>query len=56
MERIYQMLLAVGYPDRGIDWLRRHRLAAIVAMALAAWALFIGAGWLIWALLWRLLA
>ena len=56
VERIYQMLLAVGYPDRGIDWLRQHRLATIVAMAIAAWALFIGVGWLIWSVFSRLFA
>ena len=48
MERVYQLLLAAGYPVQGIDWLRRHRLATIVVMAIAAWALFIGLGWLIW--------
>ena len=56
MERVYQLLLAVGYPSRGVDWLRQHRLAVIVVMALAAWALFFGTGWLIWAVLARLFA
>lgn len=56
MDRIYQALLAIGYPDRGVDWLRRHRLATIVVMALAAWALFIGLGWLLWAAMSWLLA
>ncbi len=48
MERIYEMLLTAGYPVGGVDWLRRHRLLAIIGMAIAAWALFIGVGWLIW--------
>jgi hypothetical protein len=49
------MLLAIGYPPRGVDWLRQHRLAVIIAMALAAWALFIGLGWLALTVLARLL-
>jgi hypothetical protein len=51
MERVYRILLAVGYPLEGVDWMRRHRLAVIVAMAIAAWALFISIGWLIWSAL-----
>ncbi|MFC0009408.1 hypothetical protein [Devosia nitrariae] len=48
LERVYQLLLAAGYPASGVDWLRQHRLTTIVLMAIAAWALFIGLGWLIW--------
>jgi hypothetical protein len=51
MERVYRMLLAVGYPREGVDWIRKHRLAVIIAMAIAAWALFISVGWLIWSAL-----
>jgi hypothetical protein len=51
VERIYQLLLTAGYPARGVDWLREHRLATIVVLAVAAWALFIGLGWLIWSAL-----
>lgn len=51
MERVYQLLLIAGYPAQGVDWLRQHRLSAIVIMAIAAWALFIVVGWLIWSAL-----
>lgn len=51
MDRIYQFLLTAGYPAEGVDWLRQHRLLVIVGMAVAAWALFIGAGWLVWSVL-----
>lgn len=51
VERVYQMLLTAGYPTEGVNWLRRHRLAALIVMAVAAWALFIGAGWLVWSVL-----
>lgn len=47
MERIYQMLLAVGYPQEGIDWVRKHRLPVIIGMAIASWALFVALGWLL---------
>jgi hypothetical protein len=47
MERVYSWLLAAGYPKAGIDWMRRHRAAVIVALALASWGLFIGLGWII---------
>jgi hypothetical protein len=51
VERVYQMLLAVGYPPEGIDWIRKHRLPVIAAMAVAAWAFFIALGWLVWVVL-----
>lgn len=51
MERIYQLLLTAGYPVRGIDWLRQHRLPVIVALATGSWAVLIGLGWVVWSLL-----
>lgn len=48
MDRIFELLLAAGYPPRGVDWLRQYRLAVIAILAIAAWALFIGLGLLIW--------
>jgi len=51
LERIYELLLTAGYPLGGVDWLRRHRLLTIIVMAVAAWGLFIGVGWLIWSAL-----
>lgn len=53
LERIYQLLLTAGYPVQGVDWLRRHRLATIIVLAIAAWMLFIGIGWVAWSLLTR---
>lgn len=51
MDLVYRMLAAAGYPQEGIDWLKRHRLAVIVVLALAAWALVFGIGWLLWSIL-----
>lgn len=51
LERIYQLLLTAGYPVQGVDWLRRHRSATIIVLAIASWMLFIGIGWLVWSLL-----
>ena len=51
LERIYQLLLTVGYPASGVDWLRRRRLLTISILAICSWALFIGLGWLLWSLL-----
>lgn len=51
MDRFYQLLLDAGYPREGVDWLKRHRLITIVILALAAWGLFIGIGWMIWSIL-----
>ena len=51
VERIYQLLLTAGYPERGIDWLRQHRLPVIVALAIGSWAVVIGLGWVVWSLL-----
>lgn len=53
VEQIYQLLLAAGYPLRGVDWLRQRRLATVIVAAIAAWALFIALGWLAWVILTR---
>jgi hypothetical protein len=37
MDRLYRLLEAAGYPSDAIDWLRRHRLAVILVMAVASW-------------------
>ena len=47
LERVYRILLAVGYPDAGIDWLRRHRLATIVLLAGLSWIVLLVGGWLL---------
>lgn len=51
MERIYGWLLAAGYPQAGIDWLRRLRLPIIMILALVAWVLVLVAGWLLFSLI-----
>jgi len=56
MDRIFDMLLAAGYPRVGVDWLRRRRLLVIIVLAGVSWALFIGLGWLAVGLFWRLFA
>ncbi|WIJ23925.1 hypothetical protein [Devosia sp. RR2S18] len=56
LERLYEVLRRWGYPEQGLDWLRRHRLPIIVAMALLSWALFVGVGWLIWSIIGALAA
>ena len=48
VDRIFELLLAAGYPPKGVDWLRQYRLAVIAVLAMAAWALVIGLGFLIW--------
>jgi hypothetical protein len=48
VERIYQLVLAAGYPPEGVEWLRRHRLPVILFLAVACWALLIGIVWVIW--------
>ena len=53
MDSLYRLLTALGYPPEGIDWLRKRRLLVIVLLAIAAWALFIAAGWLVWSTLTR---
>jgi hypothetical protein len=51
MDRVYELLIAVGYPAQGVDWLRRNRASLIILLAIASWMLFIGIGWLLWSLL-----
>lgn len=51
METLFQILTRVGYPPEGVDWLRQRRGLTIVILALAAWALFIAVGWMIWSIL-----
>ena len=51
MERIFDFLETAGYPVEAIDWLRQHALIAICALAVCAWALFIGLGWVLWMVL-----
>ena len=40
-------LQAVGYPEGGVNRLRRRRLPIIIILAVLSWALFIGLGWLL---------
>lgn len=56
MNRIFDLLLAFGYPKVAVDWLRRRRLLVIIVLAGLSWALFIGLGWLAAGLFWRLFA
>ncbi len=51
LDRLYELLAVAGYPPKAIDWLRRHRLSAILILAFIAWVPFFLAGWLIWTLL-----
>jgi hypothetical protein len=48
LERVFEILLGYGYPPQGVDWLRKHRTYAIIALALLSWALLIGMGFLLW--------
>jgi hypothetical protein len=50
MERVFVWLLAAGYPEKGVDWLRRRRTLILIVLALLSWALFIGLGWMVVAL------
>ena len=47
MEALFRRLEAWGYPREALEWLRRHRLLAIVILAVASWfcflVLFLGA-------------
>ena len=51
MDRLYELLAAAGYPQEAIDWLRRHRLSAILMLAVVAWMPFVLLGWVIWSVL-----
>ncbi len=45
MERLYDWLLAAGYPKQGIDWLRRHRLSIIIVLAALSWVPVVALVW-----------
>jgi hypothetical protein len=44
MEGVFQLLLRLGYPREGVEYLRRFRLPIIVFLAILAWlgAILIG--------------
>lgn len=42
MERIFKNLQAWGFPQAGIDWLRRRRLLVIILLAAISWVAFAG--------------
>jgi hypothetical protein len=50
MELVYQWLDALGFPGKGTEWLRRHRLLTILALAVIAWIPVILLGWLVFRL------
>lgn len=50
MDRIYRMMLAMGYPREAVDWLQRFRLHVIICLAIGAWGLVIGLIWAVWSL------
>ena len=56
LDNIYQRLETWGYPRVAIDWLRGHRLVAIIGLAIACWALVLGVGWLAFGLVWWLVS
>ena len=47
MERVYRTLLWLGYPEAGVEWMRRHRLPVIVVLAILAWMPILALVWLI---------
>ena len=47
MERVFNWLLAAGYPKNGVDWLRRLRLPVLIVLVALSWLLFVGLGWVI---------
>jgi hypothetical protein len=47
MDRVYNVLLSLGYPREGIDWLRRHRLLTITVLAALAWLPVIALVWFV---------
>lgn len=50
VDRIYRMMLAMGYPREAVDWLQRFRLHVIICLAIGAWGLVIGLIWAVWSL------
>jgi hypothetical protein len=52
--QLYERLRTLGYPKAGIDWMQRHRLSVVVALAVACWVFLLGcimgAAWLYQAL------
>ncbi|SDH22082.1 hypothetical protein [Pelagibacterium luteolum] len=49
LERLYKKLVDHDYPKEGMDWLRRRRSFVISVLAILAWGVVLGLGWLIWA-------
>jgi hypothetical protein len=47
MDRVYNVLLSLGYPRAGIDWLRRHRLLTILVLAALSWLPVIALVWFV---------
>jgi hypothetical protein len=51
MEGVFRLLLRLGYPTKGVDYLRRFRAPTVVSLAILAWlatVLFIlGTIWLV---------
>ena len=45
MERVFALLEAIGYPEQGISWLRRHRLIIIIGLAILSW---LALGLIVW--------
>ena len=50
MDLVYAWLGALGYPRRGIDLLRRHRLLTIMVLAAMAWIPVIVFAWVLFSL------
>lgn len=47
MNRVYDLLVSLGYPKGKVDLLHRHRALLIIVLALLAWVPVIAVGWLI---------
>ena len=50
MERVFNWVLAAGYPKAGVDWLRQRRLLILIVLGTLSWMLFIALGWLLFTL------
>jgi hypothetical protein len=50
MERLIELLEAMGYPEEGISWLRRHRLLIIIGLAGLSWLVVGILAWAVWVL------